>query len=400
MERAELRALVLATGSAMESGGYVFLRDSKWGAAEQAQFEGMIQAAAAPCAEGGGWLCIPTGGTGGVLRFARHDEQTLGAAVRGFVEHFGVRQVNVLDVLPAHHVSGLMARIRCAETGGKRVAWTWKQLEAGDWPELPTEGEGWYLSLVPTQLQRLLASASSVERLKKFRAVFLGGGPLWPELVDAAAVAGVPVSICYGMTETAAMVTAQRMEDFAAGDRGCGRAMAHARVEIVDEVTGAILPQGATGLVRIAGEAIFRGYWPEATEERALLTEDLGRLDAQGRLTILGRRDAVIITGGKKVHPAEVEAVLRASGAFDDVAVIGVPDLEWGQVVVACYPLRAEKLDTEKVEAALEGLVAYKRPKYFLAISSWPRNAQGKIVRTALCAAAVVALEAAKASEF
>jgi len=393
MERAELRALVLATGSAVERGWAVFLRDPKWGAAEQTQFEEMIQAVAAPCAEGGGWLCIPTGGTSGRLRFARHDEKTLGAAARGFVEHFGVRQVNVLDVLPAYHVSGLMARVRCAETGGKRVAWTWKQLEAGDWPELPSEGDGWFLSLVPTQLQRLLASASSVERLKQFRAAAIGGGPLWPELADAAAAAGVPVSICYGMTETAAMIAAQRMEDFAAGDRSCGNVMPHARVEMVDEGTGAVLPQGAPGLVRITGEAIFRGYWPEVTEERALLTEDLGQLDGQGWLTILGRRDAVIISGGKKVHPGEVEAVLRASGAFDDVAVVGVPDSEWGQRVVACYPARAEKLDTAKVEAALEGLVAYKRPKQFLAVSAWPRNAQGKIVRKALRDAAVAALE-------
>ncbi len=396
MERAELRALVLATGSAVECGETVFLRDPKWGAAEQAQFEKALQAVGAPCDGGGGWLCIPTGGTGGVLRFARHDEQTLKTAVRGFVEYFGVRRVNALDVLPAHHVSGLMARVRCAATGGKRVGWTWKQLEAGDWPDLPVDGEGWFLSLVPTQLQRLLASAASVERLKLFRAVFLGGGPLWPELAGAAAAAGVPVAICYGMTETAAMVVAQRAEDFAAGDRSCGRVMPQARLEIVHETTGEVLPQGAIGLVRITGETIFRGYWPDATAGRSLATEDLGKLDAQGRLTILGRRDAVIITGGKKVHPAEVEAVLWASGAFDDVAVIDVPDAEWGQRVVACYPLRAGKLDTAKVEAALEGLVAYKRPKQFLAVSTWPRNAQGKIVRTALRAAALEEREAAK----
>jgi O-succinylbenzoic acid--CoA ligase len=298
--------------------------------------------------------------------------------------------VNALDVLPPHHVSGFMSRIRCSVTGGEHVAWSWKQLEAGEWPELPAKDGGWFFSLVPTQLQRLLGSPAAVAQLKQFRVVFIGGGPLWPELAEAAAAADVPVAICYGMTETAAMVVAQKPSEFAAGDRSCGQPMPHARIEIVDESTGEVLSQGSTGLVRIAGESVCRGYWSEK-EMKSLLTEDLGRLDAQGRLTIFGRRDAVIITGGKKVHPMEVEAALRLSGEFADVAVVGVPDAEWGSAVVACHPPRAGKLDTQKIEAALAGLVGYKRPKRFVVISPWPRNAQGKLNRAALVAAAALA---------
>jgi len=387
MERAELRSLVLAAGVAVERGEFVFLRDPKWGPVERAQFEAALQLCGEPCSAGGGWLCIPTGGTSGTLRFARHDERTLGAAVRGFCGHYRVKQVNVLDVLLAHHVSGLMARIRCAETGGTHVAWSWKQLEAGDWPTLPVCDDGWFLSLVPTQLQRLLANPASVAQLKQFHAVFLGGGPLWPGLADAAAAAKVPVSICYGMTETAAMIAAQCAETFLAGDRSCGQVMPHARVEIVDEASDAILPVGETGLVRISGESVFRGYWPEANDTHSLTTADLGRLDAEGHLHILGRYDAVIITGGEKVMPLEVEATLLKSGEFDDVVVLGLPDAMWGQVVVACYPPRAGKLDTQKIEAALRTLAPYKRPKQLLAISPWPRNAQGKIQRSALLAA-------------
>ena len=389
MERAKLRSLVVETGCAEIQGASVFLCNPGWGALEKRQVATLKRLHSKGEVEAEGWLCIPTGGTSGGVRFARHDERTLGAAVRGFCEHFGVKRVNALDVLPVCHVSGLMARVRCAATGGEHVAWSWKQLEAGEWPVLPTKDDGWFLSLVPTQLQRLLGSPTSVERLKQFRVVFIGGGPFWPELADAAAAADVPVSICYGMTETAAMVVAQRPGEFAAGDRSCGVVMPHARIEIVDEVEATVIPVGLTGLIRISGENIFNGYWPEVKEEQSLLTEDLGRLDLQGRLYILGRRDAVIITGGEKVLPLEVETALRASGEFDDVAVLGLPDKKWGQVVVACHPPRAEKLDTAKVDAALETLVSYKWPKQFLAISPWPRNAQGKLNRAALLAAAV-----------
>ncbi|MBK9991163.1 MAG: AMP-binding protein [Verrucomicrobia bacterium] len=392
MERAELKKLVLATGCAVERGGYVFLQDPKSSAVEQEEFLRVTDLAARGNKVDDGWLCLPTGGTSGGLRFSRHDERTLSAAAQGFCEHFGVSHVNVLDVLPPHHVSGFMARIRCAATGGEHVARSWKQLEAGEWPKLSGTADGWFLSLVPTQLQRLLGSATTVAQLKQFRAVFIGGGPLWPELAEAAATADVPVAICYGMTETAAMVVAQKPGEFASGDRSCGRPMPHARIEIVEEATGEILPQGSTGIVRIVGESVTRGYWSEKAIT-SLLTDDLGRLDAQGRLTILGRRDAVIITGGKKVHPTEVEAALQASGEFTDVAVVGVPDEVWGSAVVACFPPREGKLNTQKIEAALAGLAGYKRPKKFVVVSNLPRNAQGKLNRAALVAAALAGVD-------
>lgn len=378
MERAELRALVLATGCATEVGDFVFLRDRHGGAAEQAQFETLCREQGESLPGGAGWLCLPTGGTSGVLRFARHDETTLGAAARGFAAHFSVKKINSVDVLPAHHVSGLMSRVRCAETGGEHRAWSWKKLEAGEWPELPTKNDGWFLSLVPTQLQRLLATAQGAQRLREYRAVFLGGGPLWPNLAERAAAERVPVVICYGMTETAAMVVAQQPEDFLAGDRSCGRTMPHARIETI----------GEAGLVRIVGESIFRGYWPGVATERVLATEDLGQIDDAGRLTIFGRRDALIITGGKKVHPAEVEAALLASGEFADVAVVGVPDAEWGSAVVACHPATRHVLDLGRIERALAELAPYKRPKRFVAVADWPRNEQGKLNRALLQRAA------------
>ena len=374
MDRADLIKLVRATGGAAEVNGFTFLCNPQWTAREWAEVA-RLQNIENPKSEiASGWLCVPTGGTSGGIRFARHDERTLTAAVDGFRAHFDLKRVNAVDVLPAYHVSGLMARVRCAATGGAHRPWAWKELEAGRWPEL---GEGdWVLSLVPTQLQRLMASPAAVAWLRGFRIIFVGGGPVWPELADAAAQAQLPVSLSYGMTETAAMVAALRPAEFLAGARSSGGAMPHARISLTAE-----------GLVKIAGDSVFRGYFPGETTAREFETEDLGRRDEHGQWHILGRRDAVIITGGKKVQPAEVEAALRASGEFSDVAVVGMPDAEWGQTVVACYPAGGRVPDKVRVAASLESLAAFKRPKRLVAVAEWPRNAQGKLNRAALAAA-------------
>jgi O-succinylbenzoic acid--CoA ligase len=167
------------------------------------------------------------------------------------------------------------------------------------------------------------------------------------------------------------MVAALTPEQFRDGIRGCGHPLPHARIDIVD------------GIVRVAGESIFRGYFPESLEGRVWTTGDLGAFDGGG-LQILGRRDDLIVTGGKKVSPSEVEAALMASGEFIDIAVIGLPDPEWGQSVVACHPEAAGPPMVDRLKAALSGLESYKHPKRYAVVSPWPRNAQGKIDRVQL----------------
>jgi len=375
VEERDPERFMAAFARAVAEAETVLVCDPAWGAAERAQLTVLLQSKIQnPKSKiPRGWLCLPTGGTSGQLRFARHDQDTISAAVRGFCSHFKLATVNAVGVLPLHHVSGLMAWMRCALTGGRYVPWDWKQLEAGAMPALP-EGDEWFLSLVPTQLQRLLLQPATVDRLRRFRAIFLGGGPAWPELLEAAAAARLPLSLSYGMTETAAMVAAQRPEEFLAGARSCGAVMPHARIEL-----------SAEGLIRIGGDSLFRGYFPDWREPQPFATEDLGHVDTAGHLHIDGRRDAVIITGGKKVTPAEVEAALRATGRFADVAVVGVPDAEWGQIVVACYPANQPPPDLPAIDEMLSrDLAAYKRPKRYVAVDPWPRNAQGKIDRAAL----------------
>jgi O-succinylbenzoic acid--CoA ligase len=92
----------------------------------------------------------------------------------------------------------------------------------------------------------------------------------------------------------------------------------------------------------------------------------------------------MIVTGGKKVSPGEVEAALMASGEFSDIAVIGLPHPEWGQAVVACHPGESRSPKVDVVKAALSRLESYKHPKRYAGVSPWPRNAQGKIDRVEL----------------
>jgi O-succinylbenzoic acid--CoA ligase len=137
-------------------------------------------------------------------------------------------------------------------------------------------------------------------------------------------------------------------------------------------------------VVRVAGESVFRGYFPEMRVQRAWTTGDLGVFGTDGSLSILGRSDDMVVTGGKKVLPAEVEAALMRSGEFEDVAVVGIPDPEWGQLVVACHPGGARPLGDGRIRDALSGLASFKHPKRYVVVSPWPRNAQGKINRAEL----------------
>jgi O-succinylbenzoic acid--CoA ligase len=354
----------------------VFLCNPQWGEQELEQLEQHLPkpyTSSHPFPSPRGWLMIPTGGSSGQLKFARHDGETLVAAVRGFTQHFAIPRVNAVGLLPLHHVSGLMAWLRCALTGGDYLPGDWKRIEAGDFPALPAKAEGWVVSLVPTQLERLLRNAAAVAWLGQFRIIFIGGAPAWPELLNRAAAARLPLSLGYGMTETAAMTTALRPGEFLGGARDSGTALPHARVAVNHE-----------GMVMVTSSSLFRGYYPYWGGGPVFTTGDLGRVSERGHLTVLGRRDGLIISGGEKIQPLEVEAVLRTTGGFADVAVLGVPDPEWGQVIVAAFPAAPAPDLAHAKEAIASQLAAHKRPKHYVPLTEWPRTAAGKLDRAQL----------------
>jgi O-succinylbenzoic acid--CoA ligase len=187
------------------------------------------------------------------------------------------------------------------------------------------------------------------------------------------------------MTETAAQVTMLSPAEFLAGRTGVGRAMPHAEVAVVDEFSNEPVPADVPGRIRIRAGSLFRGYHREAVlATGTFLSADRGTLSSDGSLHVLGRLDAVINTGGEKVDPAAVEAAIRATALVRDVAVIGVPDAAWGEIVVAVIAGAAdgvEKILAERLRAALP---APARPKRWVRVAALPRNGAGKLDRAAL----------------
>jgi len=227
------------------------------------------------------------------------------------------------------------------------------------------------VSLVPTMLRRLLDAGRD---LRRFRRVLLGGAPAAPGLLAAAAAAEVPVTRTYGLTETFGGVAHD------------GHALA-----------GVELSVAADGEIGVRGEMVLRRYRddPEATAAvlrgGVLHTGDLGRLEPDGRLLVLGRRDDLIVTGGVNVHPVEVERVLSAHPAVADAAVRGLPDHEWGERVVAFVvpadPARPPTLGDVR-QHVLEHLAAAKAPRQLVLVERVPRTPSGKVLRRLLSAPA------------
>ncbi|MBW4648698.1 MAG: 2-succinylbenzoate--CoA ligase [Kastovskya adunca ATA6-11-RM4] len=339
-------------------------------------------------------IMIPTGGSSGKIKFAIHTWETLMASVGGFAQYFAGaesspaspvspegtapgRGVNSFCVLPLYHVSGLMQFLRSFTTGGKLVILPFKRLiEKGDRHNIdPSE---FFISLVPTQLVRLLQIDAAW--LSRFHTVLLGGAPAWQELLDTARRHSIRLASTYGMTETASQVVTLKPEDFLAGNTSCGQVLPHAKVTIQSE-TGEVLATNQTGIVTIQSNSLAWGYYPEFfSKSQPFQTDDLGFFDHKGYLTIVGRRSQKIITGGENVFPAEVEAAIQATQLVTDICVIGLPDLQWGQVVTAVYVPRSLSISVADLQAKIvDKLSKFKRPKYWVAVESLPRNSQGKV---------------------
>jgi O-succinylbenzoic acid--CoA ligase len=325
-------------------------------------------------------IMIPTGGTSGRVRFVMHSWETLMTSVQGFRSCFDCEHVNSCCVLPLYHVSGLMQFLRSFTSGGRLAVLPFKALEAG--ASLQFDPAEYFLSLVPTQLQRLLQQPQQPDRLAQFQTVLLGGAPAWSELLVQARQMGIRLAPTYGMTETASQIATLKPEDFLAGRSGCGQVLPHAEITI-RSATGESVPAGQAGAIVIRSAALALGYYPTRFEQTEFLPDDLGWLDAAGFLHISGRQSDKIITGGENVFPAEVEAAIRATGLVQDVCVVGVPDRYWGQAVVALYVPIAPELPVAQLQAAIANTLSkFKRPKHWLAMDQLPRNAQGKLDRS------------------
>jgi len=322
-----------------------------------------------------GWIMVPTGGSMGQIRFAIHTWSTLMASVQGFQQYFQLNAINSCCVLPLYHVSGLMQFLRSLTSRGRLVILPFREL-ASLGPEIDPAD---FLSLVPTQLQRLLQNAANLSWLSRFQTVLLGGAPAWPELLESARRHCIRLAPTYGMTETASQIATLKPTAFLAGNNSCGRVLPHAKVVVCSPQGEPLGPQ-QTGVITVQADSLALGYYPVLFTQKCFQGDDLGFFDAQGNLTIVGRSSSKIITGGENVFPAEVEAAIRATHLVTDVCVIGIPDQHWGQVITAIYVPQQPTLSPATLEAALHPqLSKFKYPKHWIALSSLPRNAQGKV---------------------
>jgi o-succinylbenzoate---CoA ligase len=320
-----------------------------------------------------GDILIPTGGTSGQIRFAIHSWETLTASVEGFREYFGVDRVNSCCLLPLYHVSGLMQLWRSITTGGTFALCDWKAVEAGVFPGI--DRSQFFLSLVPTQLQRLL----NYPELSQFQTILLGGAPAWESLLVDCRSRQLPIAPTYGMTETASQVATLKPEAFLQGQTGCGMPLPHVAITIRDG-EGKTQATGVSGLVTLEGRSLMRGYFPPGPFE----IDDIGYFDAQGSLHIVGRNSQKIISGGENLYPAEIEAAIRSTGLVEDVCVLGVADGDWGEIAVAFY---VSSQGVEVLEGAIATLLSRpKQPKRWVAVEAIPRTGQGKVVRSLLLA--------------
>lgn len=264
--------------------------------------------------------------------------------------------------LPPGYVAGVQVLFRSVRAGTEPVVQHRDLATALD----AMTGPRRYVSLVPTHLVRLLAEDRETRALTGFDAVLVGGGPLDPAVRSRAEGAGVRVVQTYGMSETCG---------------GC----------VYDGLPlhGVAVKIDADGQVLLAGPVLFDGYEgdPGRTAEVLgggwLRTHDRGELDPDGRLRILGRADDVVISGGVKVPPHAVEQMLAAHPAVSGACVVGLPDPEWGERVVAAVTTPDDTAPTlEELRALVEPRTW--APRQVEVVDEIPLLPNGKVDRRSL----------------
>lgn len=310
-------------------------------------------------------LVVETSGTTGRPKRVRLSRSAMRASVDATHGYLGGPGQWLLAV-PARYVAGLQVLFRNVRAGQEPVV-----LQGDSWEEAVAamSGRRRYTAVVPTQLVRLL-DRGRVGPLAELDAVLVGGGPLDPVLRSEAEQAGVRVVTTYGMSETCG---------------GCvydGHPLEGVSIKIDQDgeilLTGTMLfagyDDGQGGIDEVAGAAIRHSVW--------LRTSDLGRLDADGCLEVLGRRDQVVVSGGLNVPGLAVEQMLARAPGVRDVAVIGLPHPEWGQQVTAVVVPDAEVPDLARLRDAVSP--REWAPRAVVVVPELPRTANGKLDRAAV----------------
>jgi long-chain acyl-CoA synthetase len=254
------------------------------------------------------------------------------------------------------------------------------------------------LFAAPTMVKRLVDHIEATGAPSDgFKTIVYGGGPMYAaDIQRALAVMGPRFVQIYGQGESPMTITAlsrEHLGDVAHprhAERIASVGVAHSLVEVrVAGSDGATLPEGETGEVLVRGDTVMPGYWHNAEASATTLrdgwlwTGDLGAMDADGFLTLKDRSKDVVISGGSNIYPREVEEALLRNAGVREVSVVGQPDAEWGEIVVAFVV--GEGLDAAALDATcLQHIARFKRPKRYHFVDSLPKNNYGKVLKTAL----------------
>lgn len=314
-------------------------------------------------------------------------------------------EVNLLSV-PLYHIAGCQAMI-AAIYGGRTIAMM-RQFEVNEWIQLVQKEKANRAMLVPTMLKRVIDHPDFDKfDLSSLKVITYGAASMPFEVIKKAirVMPGVRFINAFGQTETASTITALGPEDHVLEgspkeiekrlrrlSSSIGKPLPDVDMKIVDE-QGNDVPVGEQGEIVARGPRVMQGYWKDAektarafTKDGWLRTSDIGWRDEEGYFYLAGRGDDMIIRGGENISPEEVENVIGSHPAVEEVAVIGVPDDEWGQqprAVVVLKPGAKAKAE-EIMEHCRTRLSSFKKPQSVVFVDALPRNPMGKVLKRVL----------------
>ncbi|HJV92466.1 MAG TPA: AMP-binding protein [Azonexus sp.] len=315
-------------------------------------------------------LIISTSGSAGQPRPVRLGNGQLDAAAAAANALLGLGPGDLwLNCLPLYHIGGQSILWRCARAAAGVLLHDGfaAAAVADDLARRPVT----HISLVPAMLARLLELG--IRPPPGLRVALIGGAALALPLYEKASAAGWPLYPSYGMTESAALIAAH-----APGDGPWHQGL------VGKPLPGHEIRLAGDGRIALRGPQVMLGYLDGSGVDADgwLTTGDLGTIDGEGRLTVSGRADDMLISGGRNVHPLEVESCLAACPGVRDVAVTGQPDPVWGDLVVALVVGEATPADL--LAHARRHLPGAALPRKMLFLERLPRNAAGKLERAAL----------------
>ncbi len=310
-----------------------------------------------------------------------------------------------LNCVPLYHIAGATNIMTSVWTGRKLVLLP--QFDAGQWLETVQREKITHAFVVPTMMKKILDHPEfSSHDLSSLTNLSYGGAPM-PLPVIRRALESFPPAVgfvnAFGQTETTSTLTVLGPDDHRlTGDAekdelvlrrltSIGRPLPDVEVKVVDDA-GNALGTGETGEILVRTPRVMKGYagnvegGARSDDDGFLHTRDLGFIDDEGYVFLVGRADDMIIRGGENIAPAEVEGVLQTHPAVDEVAVLGLKNEEWGQVVAAAVVLRAgaSVSPDELGEHCRARLATFKKPEVVQIIDELPRNPLGKILRNEL----------------